>query len=59
MDLADDDQIADTVARETGARTAVLDPIEGLTEEQVARGDDYFSVMRRNLATLRMALGCR
>lgn len=52
-------RVADTVARETGARTAVLDPIEGLTEEQVVRGDDYFSVMRRNLATLRVALGCR
>jgi zinc transport system substrate-binding protein len=52
-------RVADTVARETGARTAVLDPIEGLTEEQVARGDDYFLVMRRNLATLRVALGCR
>ena len=52
-------RVADTVARETGGRTAVLDPIEGLTEEQVARGDDYFSVMRRNLATLRVALGCR
>ena len=52
-------RVADTVARETGGRTAVLDPIEGQTEEQVARGDDYFSVMRRNLATLRVALGCR
>ena len=52
-------RIAETVARETGARTAVLNPIEGLTEDEVARGENYFSVMRENLATLRKALGCR
>ena len=39
--------------------TAVLDPLEGLTDEDAARGDDYFGVMRRNLAALRAALGCR
>jgi zinc transport system substrate-binding protein len=52
-------RIAETVARETGARTAVLDPIEGLTEDELARGDNYFSLMRKNLETLRKALGCR
>ena len=51
-------RIAETVARETGAETAVLDPLEGLSEEQAANGDDYFSVMRRNLDALRAALGC-
>ena len=38
--------------------TAVLDPLEGLTPEQRERGEDYFSVMRENLAALRAALGC-
>jgi len=52
-------RVAETVARETGARTAVLDPIEGLTKDQAADGDDYFTIMRRNLAALRSALGCR
>jgi zinc transport system substrate-binding protein len=52
-------RIAETVARETGARTAVLNPLEGLTEDELARGENYFSVMRENLATLRKALGCR
>jgi zinc transport system substrate-binding protein len=51
-------RIAETVARETGTETAVLDPLEGLSEEQAANGDDYFSVMRRNLDALRTALGC-
>jgi zinc transport system substrate-binding protein len=36
----------------------VLNPIEGLTEDELARGDTYFSVMRDNLATLRKSLGC-
>jgi zinc transport system substrate-binding protein len=52
-------RIAETVARETGAKTAVLDPIEGLTPEEARRGDDYFTLMRSNLAQLRTALGCR
>jgi zinc transport system substrate-binding protein len=51
-------RLAETVARETGARTAVLNPLEGLTEEEVARGEDYFSLMRANLKTLRQALEC-
>jgi zinc transport system substrate-binding protein len=52
-------RIAQTVARETGARTAVLNPIEGLTPSEAERGLDYFSLMRANLASLRRALGCR
>jgi zinc transport system substrate-binding protein len=47
-------KVAQTIASEVGARTAVLDPLEGLTE----RGADYFSVMRDNLVALRTALGC-
>jgi zinc transport system substrate-binding protein len=52
-------RIAETVARETGAKTAVLDPIEGLTPAEQDRGEDYFSLMRSNLAQLRTALGCQ
>jgi zinc transport system substrate-binding protein len=52
-------EIAETVAREAGAETADLNPLEGLTEDELARGDDYFSVMRANLAALREGLGCR
>ena len=51
-------RIADTVARETGATTAVLDPIEGLTTAEIARGDDYFTRMRANLRALQEGLGC-
>jgi zinc transport system substrate-binding protein len=50
--------IAETLARETGAEAAVLNPIEGLTQDQLDNGDDYISVMQDNLATLEQALGC-
>jgi zinc transport system substrate-binding protein len=53
------DRVARTVARATGADIAVLDPLEGLSEERLAAGDDYLSVMRSNLSALRRALGCR
>jgi zinc transport system substrate-binding protein len=52
-------RIAQTVARETGAKTAMLDPIEGLTPAEQDAGDDYFAIMRRNLRALHVALGCR
>jgi zinc transport system substrate-binding protein len=51
-------KLAETVARETGAETAVLNPLEGLAEDDVAAGQDYFSIMRENLAALRKGLGC-
>jgi zinc transport system substrate-binding protein len=46
-------KLAQTVADEVGATTAVLDPIEG-----VSGSDDYLSVMRRNATALHEALGC-
>jgi len=52
-------RLAETVAREVGARTAVLDPIEGLTPDEQKRGADYLTLMRQNLTALRKALGCR
>ena len=52
-------KLAETVARATGAKTAVLDPIEGLTPAEQQRGDNYFTIMRENLRALRAALGCR
>jgi zinc transport system substrate-binding protein len=48
--------LAETVAREAGARVAVLDPLEGITD--ASRGRDYLEVMRANLATLRAGQEC-
>ena len=53
------DRVAETIAREVGAEVAVLDPLEGLSQERLDAGADYPSFMRENLATLREALGCR
>jgi zinc transport system substrate-binding protein len=50
--------VAETIATETGTTTAVLDPIESLTPDEVSSGADYASVMRENLDELRTALGC-
>lgn len=51
--------LAHTVAREAGAVTATLDPLEALTPSEEKAGADYFDVMHENLDTLRKALGCR
>ncbi len=51
-------KLAQTIAREVGAQTLVLNPIEGLTDEEVAQGKDYFSEMTTNLTHLKIALQC-
>jgi zinc transport system substrate-binding protein len=51
-----DPSIAETVAAEAGVQTAVLDPLEGLTDESA--GADYLAVMRANLATLQDGQSC-
>ena len=48
--------VARTVARETGAATEVLDPIEGLTRR--SQGKNYLQVMRSNLTNLRKGQRC-
>lgn len=48
------EDLAETVAGETGAKTAVLDPLES-----PPRTGDYISAMRANLRALRTAMGCR
>lgn len=50
--------VADTLAREAGVETAVLNPIEGLSEDELDEGKDYDAVMRENVAALTAALGC-
>lgn len=46
-------EVAETIANETGAKTAKLDPLESPPD----RGD-YLSAMRGNLKTLKKALRC-
>ena len=49
-------KVAQQIADETGASCEVLNPIEGLEQEDLDAGEDYFSVMRSNLDELVRAL---
>lgn len=49
-------KVAEAIAKETGAKTDVLNPLEGLSDSDMKKGMDYFSVMRQNLAALKNAL---
>ncbi|MFF3945277.1 metal ABC transporter solute-binding protein, Zn/Mn family [Streptomyces sp. NPDC001902] len=51
------DRTARTLAGDLGLRTAVLDPIEGITNKSAGR--DYFEVQHSNLQALRSALGAK
>ncbi|MEW1545547.1 metal ABC transporter substrate-binding protein [Streptomyces tsukubensis] len=51
------DRTAKTLAGDTGLRTDVLDPLEGITEK--SKGRDYFEVMNANLTALKTALGAK
>jgi len=50
-------KMADSLAGDLGLDTAVLDPIEGLSDETT--DDDYRSLMGQNLDALRTANGCQ
>lgn len=50
------DAVAGSVAKEIGGQTAILDPVEGITDK--SQGRDYLQVMRSNLAALRKGMKC-
>ncbi len=47
---------AEVLAEEAGLEILSLNPLEGLTQEEQKRGEDYFSLMERNLENLKKAL---
>ncbi|MFE2742874.1 metal ABC transporter substrate-binding protein [Streptomyces scopuliridis] len=51
------DKTAKTIAADSGLKTDVLDPLEGITDK--SKGDDYIEVMNSNLAALQKALGAK
>ncbi|MFD4173143.1 metal ABC transporter substrate-binding protein [Streptomyces anulatus] len=51
------DRTAKTLAKDTGLKTGVLDPLEGITDK--SQGADYIEVMESNLAALQKALGAK
>lgn len=50
-----DPSVAETLAAETGATTAILDPLEGLLEGSTG---NYVTVMQENLAQVQAGQGC-
>ena len=50
--------LAETVAREIGAETDALDPVETITADDLAAGVSYASIMEDNLDALAAGLGC-
>jgi zinc transport system substrate-binding protein len=52
-------ELALTLAQEAGIETLVLNPLESLSQEDLDMGETYFTVMRSNLANLRLALECQ
>ena len=49
-------RLSQTLADDMGITSAVLDPVEGLSDETA--GEDYLSLMRANLDALERANGC-
>ncbi|MNJ56372.1 High-affinity zinc uptake system binding-protein ZnuA precursor [compost metagenome] len=49
-------KVAETISKEIGAEVSVLNPIEGLTDEDVASKLDYIGIQRQNLENLKQAL---
>ncbi len=52
-------KLAESVANGAGAKSLVLNPIEGLTSDEITRGDTYLTVMQRNADNLVTALECQ
>lgn len=50
---------AETIAHEAGAEILTLNPVSGLTDDDIRAGRTYISVMEDNLSNLRLALSCK
>lgn len=49
-------KVAETLAKEIGAKTEVLNPLEGLTKKEQEQGLDYLDVMKKNLESLKLSI---
>lgn len=50
-------KLAETLAKEAGAKVLVLHPVDAVTPDEAKQGKDYLTLMRENLANLKQALG--
>lgn len=53
------DKFAKTLAKEANIQILTLNPIEGLTADEIKQGATYQTIMKKNLDTLRTALACK
>lgn len=51
-------KLSQTIASEIGAQTLVLDPIEGVSADDMKAGKNYYTIMQDNLKNLQLALQC-
>ncbi|MCX6732663.1 MAG: zinc ABC transporter substrate-binding protein [Candidatus Roizmanbacteria bacterium] len=51
--------IAETIAREVGAKTLVFNPLEGLTKKDEIAKQTYITIQKENLENLQIALNCK
>jgi zinc transport system substrate-binding protein len=49
-------KVAKIIQDELGAKSLTLHNLEAITEENIKKKDDYFSIMRKNLETIKTAL---
>lgn len=53
------DNVSQTIARETGAKAVPLQPLENISEDELKSHQTYLTIMRENLKKLREAMECR
>lgn len=53
------DNVSQTIAKETGAKAVSLQPLENISEDELKSHQTYLSIMRENLKKLREAMECR
>ena len=49
-------KVAEVIQKEIGAESLILHNLEAVTEDDIKQKEDYFSIMRQNLATIKTAL---
>ncbi|MGE4473206.1 MAG: metal ABC transporter solute-binding protein, Zn/Mn family [Sulfuricurvum sp.] len=53
------DNVSQTIARETGAKAVALQPLENISEDELKSHQTYLTIMRENLKKMREAMECR
>lgn len=53
------DNVSQTIAKETGAKAVALQPLENISEDELKSHQTYITIMRENLKKLREAMECR